>query len=190
MRSPCPEFRPNPDGPQDTREPSLCPDAIRDNLAVDNDWLDRNEPEVLDLAAESIRCQGDVLRGRISRLGGARSAEYRRGQMIGRKPITRSDDAWLAIHEPEALCAALRPILAAAGRFIAGADVAPTIARHLERAPEDVDGLERYRRFLLAELADADRSLEAQRQADVQPLRSTADQRAGRRVGREVSHAD
>jgi hypothetical protein len=92
----------------------VCPRArLRDELAISNERLDAMAPEALDLAAECVALLHDALLGRASQLSGHREPDYRRGQLIGRHPVTLADLCWLALEAPEAVRALLIPLAAA-----------------------------------------------------------------------------
>jgi len=106
-------------------EPGVEASTIQDNLAADHARLDVTEPHVLRLAAEVVSILHAGLLGRASTLCGDRRPDYRRGQCIGRERWTEVDLAWLCLHAPRVMRAALLPLTAACGEPLSLADDGP-----------------------------------------------------------------
>ncbi len=125
--------------------PPVDPTApVRDRLAERHPDIERSRPEVLDLVAEFRVEMGDALHGQASATAGVRSAAYRRQQLRGEHPLTDVDVAQLILDAPEAVAAALRPLVARLGYQLtplpdASAGIVRTCAQIARTAGEAVD---------------------------------------------------
>jgi len=124
---------------------SAAAEAIRENLSERVAQLRELEPRALDIAAMVLAALHEGCRGRMTELRGTHSPEYRRRQLLGRDGLPLEALAYLAIHAPEAVAAALDPLAAAIGHRLEPLepDVAASVGvelAHLVRAAGEVIG--------------------------------------------------
>jgi hypothetical protein len=107
-----PRLQRRPSGERAPLPLSSAAEAIRANLAERCHQLAELDPRSLDLAAMVLALLHEGCRGRMTELRGTHSPEYRRRQLLGRDGLQVEGLCYLAIHAPEAVAAALRPLAA------------------------------------------------------------------------------
>ena len=124
---------------------STAAEAIRANLADRCHQLAELDPRSLDLAAMVLAILHEGCRGRMIELRGTSVPEHRRRQLLGRDGLQVEGLSYLAIHAPEAVAAALEPLVAEVGHRLEPLepDVAASVGvelAHLVRAAGEVIG--------------------------------------------------
>ena len=94
---------------------STAAEAIRENLADRCHQLTELDPRSLDLAAMVLAVLHEGCRGRMTELRGTSVPEHRRRQLLGRDGLQVEGLCYLAIHAPDAVAAALEPLVAEVG---------------------------------------------------------------------------
>ena len=90
---------------------SAAAEAIAENIRERCGQLAELEPHAVNLAAIVLAALHEGCRGRMTELRGTHSPEYRRRQLLGRDGLQVEGLCYLAVNAPEAVAAALQPLM-------------------------------------------------------------------------------